>query len=177
QVFTTIALLLIVSAIIIRQDKPAIIFTPTTIEIIEYPRNKNETILTQEESEAAKIHIYGILQRELSTAQNSYSSIEDRNKLRKGAKDSFDKETIENIKFVKKAKNYMNYEDEEDENDEGSKNYESKNYESEDNKSKDDEESKCYKNKNNEDEDKKNEFDELENLTSRSGLNDYNIPT
>ncbi|CAG8715422.1 16929_t:CDS:2, partial [Racocetra persica] len=37
-----------VSAIIISQDKPAIIFTPTTIEIIEYPRNKNETISTQE---------------------------------------------------------------------------------------------------------------------------------
>ncbi|CAG8579045.1 13968_t:CDS:2, partial [Racocetra persica] len=46
--FTTIALLLIVSAIIISQDKPAIIFTPTTIEIIKYPRNKNETISTQE---------------------------------------------------------------------------------------------------------------------------------
>ncbi|CAG8511548.1 24516_t:CDS:2 [Dentiscutata erythropus] len=112
----------------------------------------------------------GLMLGEISHGHETHiHSIEDRNKLRKGAEDSFD------------TKKYMNYEYEEDEDDEGSENYESenyesKNYESEDNKSKD-EESECYENKNNEDEDKENEFDELENLTSRSGLNDYNVPT
>ncbi|CAG8853926.1 22900_t:CDS:2, partial [Gigaspora margarita] len=48
-------LLLVVSAIIISQDKPAIIFTSTNIEIVEFPKSKNETISTQEVIKAAKI--------------------------------------------------------------------------------------------------------------------------
>ncbi|CAG8841445.1 33059_t:CDS:2, partial [Gigaspora margarita] len=55
HVATTIALLLVVSAIIISQDKPAIIFTFTNIEIVEFPKSKNKTISTQEVIEAAKI--------------------------------------------------------------------------------------------------------------------------
>ncbi|CAG8849242.1 6832_t:CDS:2, partial [Gigaspora margarita] len=54
QVATTIALLLIVSAIIISQDKPAIIFSSTNVEIVEFPRSKNETISIQEVIEAVK---------------------------------------------------------------------------------------------------------------------------
>ncbi|CAG8827282.1 44730_t:CDS:2, partial [Gigaspora margarita] len=55
QVATTIALLLVVSARIIGQDKPAIIFTSTNIEIVEFPKSKNETISIQEVIEAANI--------------------------------------------------------------------------------------------------------------------------
>ncbi|CAG8746036.1 27354_t:CDS:2 [Gigaspora margarita] len=55
QVATTIELLLIVSAIIISQDKLAIIFTSTNIEIVEFPKSKDETISVQEVIEAAKV--------------------------------------------------------------------------------------------------------------------------